>query len=384
MKFLFLTILIIVSNLSSIAQNNCEEIINSIILEVSNEGPYCAGEPIVLTGSGSSTIRSINDLKYIWSGPDGYTSTEQNPKNANSSGIYSLSIEANSCLTNPVNTEVEIVEGEDLLYAEASNTGPYCDGDEIILTGTGSSILNRPIQLMWSGPNGYQSNSFIPTGITDAGTYQLTASIENCTSTVAKTEVIFQQLEGSINGPDLVEIGDSIALQFTLTGAELFQITFAQEGELPITINNIKNGQQIKIAPQQSGAYQILDIQDMEGNNCNFKVGAPHQVFVKRKKESNVYFPNVFSPNNDGINDIFLPFANEEVEEVKFFRIFNRWGNLIFEQKNFPPNDLSFGWNGTYNGEVLDDNIFVYISSVKLSSGKEETIAGDVALIRNN
>ena len=62
-----------------------------------------------------------------------------------------------------------------------------------------------------------------------------------------------------------------------------------------------------------------------------------------------VFFPNVFSPNGDGINDVFKVFGGDDLKEVENLKIFDRWGALIYEGQNILP-DSSEGWDGQYRG----------------------------------
>ena len=95
-----------------------------------------------------------------------------------------------------------------------------------------------------------------------------------------------------------------------------------------------------------------------------------------------VTIPNLFSPNHDNINDVFYIQANSRIAEVSGFRVFNRWGGLVFEQSNFLPNDPANGWDGTVSGKDVEPGVFVYWVKVLTVDGQEEIITGDVTLIR--
>jgi len=66
--------------------------------------------------------------------------------------------------------------------------------------------------------------------------------------------------------------------------------------------------------------------------------------------EPNLYVPRAWSPNGDGHNDYLFPFVTC-IRELKYFRVFNRWGQLVFET-----NAIGQGWNGIFNGkpQVID------------------------------
>lgn len=95
-----------------------------------------------------------------------------------------------------------------------------------------------------------------------------------------------------------------------------------------------------------------------------------------------IFIPNVFSPNGDGINDLFFPNAGPTVVNIPEMLIFDRWGNLLYEQQNFPPNSPQMGWNGRYKGETLDSAVFAYLIKVELVTGDIITLTGDVTLVK--
>ncbi|MEI9933434.1 MAG: PKD domain-containing protein [Ferruginibacter sp.] len=74
---------------------------------------------------------------------------------------------------------------------------------------------------------------------------------------------------------------------------------------------------------------------------------------------ANVFIPNTFSPNEDGVNDHFYPEGNG-LFKIKTLRIYNRWGQVVYERNNFLPNDESQGWDGTFKGVKLNSDVFVY------------------------
>ncbi len=96
---------------------------------------------------------------------------------------------------------------------------------------------------------------------------------------------------------------------------------------------------------------------------------------------TNVFVPNTFSPNGDGVNDIFYP-RGSGVFRVKNLLVFNRWGEVVFEKGNFNANDASSGWDGTYRGKKLAPDVFVYSLEVLCSNNQSLVFKGNVALIK--
>jgi gliding motility-associated-like protein len=94
-----------------------------------------------------------------------------------------------------------------------------------------------------------------------------------------------------------------------------------------------------------------------------------------------VFVPNTFTPNGDGQNDVFYP-RGVGMKSIRSFRIYNRWGEVVFERGNFLLNDRSSGWDGTYKGQELNTDIFIYAIDGICDSGETLSWKGDVTLIR--
>lgn len=98
--------------------------------------------------------------------------------------------------------------------------------------------------------------------------------------------------------------------------------------------------------------------------------------------QTDIYIPNVFSPNGDQINDQVTVFGGESIQEVSVFRLFDRWGNKVFENQHFQVNDLAAGWNGTMHGQRMNPAVFVYYAKAIRLDGTEVIKIGDVTLVK--
>ena len=98
-------------------------------------------------------------------------------------------------------------------------------------------------------------------------------------------------------------------------------------------------------------------------------------------KASNVFMPNTFSPNGDGNNDVFYP-RGTGLNRARVLRVFNRWGEVIFERNDFAVNNPSLGWDGTYKGQKVDAGVYVYQVEIYCENGQFILFSGNVALIR--
>lgn len=96
-----------------------------------------------------------------------------------------------------------------------------------------------------------------------------------------------------------------------------------------------------------------------------------------------VFIPNVFSPNGDGFNDLFLVFSNPEAgAKISFLRIFDRWGGLVFERNDINPNDPQHGWNGMERGKFVNPGVYVFAVQLIYPDGVTEILTGDITVTR--
>lgn len=113
-------------------------------------------------------------------------------------------------------------------------------------------------------------------------------------------------------------------------------------------------------------------------NGCS----ATDEVRITVNPVRNVFIPNVFSPNADGINDVFFIQTGDGVKEIESMEIFNRWGSKVFSLEHFQPNDPNFGWNGKVNNKVVNSNVFVYWARIRFIDGEVFLYKGDITVHR--
>lgn len=95
------------------------------------------------------------------------------------------------------------------------------------------------------------------------------------------------------------------------------------------------------------------------------------------QSETEIYFPNVFTPNNDQINDIFHPITNGNLIHNYRLNIFDRWGTLVFESSN-----LDKGWNGVYRNVNMNPGVYTYVVHYDSCNHHSLIKSGNVTLIR--
>lgn len=98
-------------------------------------------------------------------------------------------------------------------------------------------------------------------------------------------------------------------------------------------------------------------------------------------QSSQVFVPNTFTPNGDGVNDRFY-ISGKGLGTVKRLAVYSRWGQLVFESRDGRANDPSYGWDGTFNGEVLQPDVFIYVLDIECQTGEPFSFKGDISLVR--
>ena len=105
-------------------------------------------------------------------------------------------------------------------------------------------------------------------------------------------------------------------------------------------------------------------------------------LLIRVSQERNVYVPNAFSPNGDGVNDRFFANTDQSVSRINYLRVYGRWGQLVFEGNDLRPNDPAAGWDGTINGRPTGDQVFAYVMEVVYLDNTTKIFRGDVTLMR--
>jgi gliding motility-associated-like protein len=130
----------------------------------------------------------------------------------------------------------------------------------------------------------------------------------------------------------------------------------------------------IQVNPTRSTVYQV---QVLSANGCRSQ--AAFNVFVVKKDQ--VYAPTAFSPNGDSKNDRFYLLGKKNLKIVQF-RIFDRWGNLVYEASNGTLNDEAIGWDGTYGGKVVPPGTFVWIAELETADQVFQSYKGEAILLK--
>ncbi len=193
--------------------------VNSLpVVSASNDGPGCEGSTINLSGGSDGMV------SYTWSGPNGFSSTEQNPEITNitlsGAGTYTLNIvDGNGC-ENSTTTDIVVNSNPTIT---ASSNSPICEGSPINLTSTPAGGSGVYASYSWTGPNTFNSqNATIATStLIDAGDYYVTVTDNNgCSSsgTDMTTVVVTERPTASLSYNNPVCLNTDLVLTATGSG----------------------------------------------------------------------------------------------------------------------------------------------------------------------
>jgi gliding motility-associated-like protein len=257
-----------------------------------------------------------------------------------------------------------------------SSDSIICANDHISYLGILERTDTSVIKWSWNFPNGNSSSLQNPPRqqYLTAGNFNLSVYAVNSSGCA-----------DSINQSLLVNPLPTATLPSTLTMQSGFPITIPATYSSNVvayswlpdnnTLSCVDCPEPITTNTKFSTKYSVSFV---DSNGC--KNTESVQVIVICKN-ANVFVPNTFSPNGDGSNDIFYV-RGKGLDRVKSLRIFNRWGEIVFEQKDFPVNDPSVGWNGKYKNNRPQADVYVYQVEVFCENSEIIRFEGNVALIQ--
>jgi gliding motility-associated-like protein len=180
------------------------------------------------------------------------------------------------------------------------------------------------------------------------------------------------QLSITNGSPIILEMGNSVEIITNTNVADPTTLQYIWSKPISISCTSCPNP---TVNPLSPITYNV-QVTDLTG--CT----AQASVVVDVQKNRNVFIPNIFTPNNDSNNDEFMVYAGLGVVRVKDLKIFDRWGEMVYADSDFIPNDRTHSWNGKFKGEALRTGVFVYIMEIEFVDGLTIPYKGDVTLVR--
>ena len=166
---------------------------------------------------------------------------------------------------------------------------------------------------------------------------------------------------------------DSLILQVTVNDSLNVNNTWILLGANGGLIDS--NTYQIMIVPTDAGVYQFVATNI---NGCQIDTS----INININKSRNAAAPKGFTPNGDGTNDRFFIQGDDKILQINTFRVYDRWGELVYEVSNVQPNDQNQGWDGSFKGQNMNGGVFAWYAEIKYKDGFVNVIKGDVTLLR--
>ena len=238
-----------------------------------------------------------------------------------------------------------------------------CPGDTMVLD---ASTLNGNFNYFW------ENGSMEPTmTVSESGIYPVEVSNICKTKTINfYVEHFTPEFELDLGQDRIINLGERILLDPKM---EPGQTQLFQWNETPGQTINCHDCLTQNVFPLESTTY-FFTLTDHRG--CTFS----DSVHIVVEKSYKIYVPNAFSPNGDGINDRF--FVNGPPgSQVFFLRVYNRWGDLIFEVTDGQINDPATSWNGTVRGKKMAPGVYLWMAQIIFLDGNEKIFSGDVVIL---
>jgi gliding motility-associated-like protein len=259
---------------------------------------------------------------------------------------------------------------------------------EIKIMNDTALCLHEPTQIMMTvGPEGGQfTYDWTPTSLiygsanvkdpffwhpfnTDHADYQLYAMVTEVTGGCRNFDTInihtYPHVFLETIDDQLIRYGSKVELWANNTGVS--DMNF-YAWEPPAYLNNPNVSNPVALG-QETVLYTVYG-----WNNWGCRDTADVNVVVDPTMDE--FVPSVFSPNNDGKNDVFR-ILNMRYQKLVEFKVFNRWGKLLYDNT-----DATKGWDGTFNGVPQDPGVYNYIIRVNVPSAEQKVYKGTVTLVR--
>lgn len=357
------------------ASNFIEIIPDTIAPNVNIEGNNelnCVNESVILN---AQTIDF--GLSYIWQNENVFLSTSQSVE-ISEAGDYQLTATApNGCTAI---SEVIIFENVEAPIAEIAlpeDTILTCDNSAVLLSANNLASND----FLWTDEFGVTISFQSEINISLSGFYNLI--VTNPENGCSSESQIFVPIN-TIAPIAQIEIDSAFSCLNPCAFLDASQSSFGNEFIYTWESedgNEIENPDDFSAITYTSGIYN-LTITNLE-NGCTTQANI--SILLGSEPEPNgenqIFLPNIFSPNNDGINDQFFPQGNAEISKINQLLIFDRWGGMVFQKENFLPNLAANGWNGEQNGEKAPQGIYTYWLEIEFSNGETRQIGGDVLLV---
>lgn len=325
-----------------------------------------------ITLGGSATTSGVS---YQWSNSSGeIAGATATMLTTNEAGVYTL--EVRNATTGCVATdEVIVTSSIEVVTVEATAQNDACYGSNngwINIDTIYGGVAPYMIVFDGEGP----SNQLLYSNL-NPGEYLIEVEDNNgCTGelaldVMAPVELMVELLIGGEAVDNTIHIGEEVNLT-AVTNVPISTIDTCIWTPSSIAVYDSYTAID---TPFVSTTYSVEIIDE---NGCT----ASDLVTIYVNKDDQIYIPNAFSPNDDGVNDRFMVMGGRDVARVKRLAIYDRWGAQMFAQDDFSANDPAMGWDGSFLGKQVNTGVYIYTAEVEMIDGRVVNVQGEITLLR--
>jgi gliding motility-associated-like protein len=309
-------------------------------------------DDLVLCPNGEVQLQATGGVSYEWSPPESLNNPASPSPIASPDSTTTYSVAIFDECGIPFFDSLTVVVDGDSSFVELGPDTTICVGDDFQLDAS-----NPNSDYQWS-----TGDTTAQIDILQSGLYIVTVTVNDYCFDSDRVGVVIKPLpEAPLNDvPSICEdVGTTLETFFPDPDA-----TFEwQDGQTTPSIQVF-----------DEGLYSI--------SVSNFCGTASSSVYLEVESCREVYIPNAFSPNDDGFNDYFFFQDAGDVVTIHYLRIFDRWGNLVYERTEFPTNDPRLGWDGRFRGQKMNAGVFLWTSELSFRNGERRAFHGDLTLVR--
>ncbi len=326
------------------------------VITVSPDTIICVGDAATLYGYGG--------VSYTWAGPGAISCTACNPTKVSPIVVSQYTVTGTD-IHGCKGTDTTSVMLKTLTVAHAWGDTAICFGKFAQLYDSGGTKYTWLPNLGLSNYHSADPLASPPNSVT----YMAIAQLGSCIPDTNYVTVIIYPLPTVDAGPDQKLLAGSIA-QLTAKGNLIHEYMWS-----PAATLNCDTCYNPQASMSVTTTYSII-VTSIHG--C---VNTDSVTIHLYCDNSQLFVPNSFTPNNDGQNDVFYP-RGKGVSIIKSFRIYNRWGELLFERSNINLNDEYNAWDGSFNGGSPRPDVYVWVIDALCETGEPLFLKGDVTIIR--
>lgn len=356
---------------------------DSITNKIEVDSIFAETDNIITACSDQSSVQLIGKSKgtgihYIWGKTANHTDTLNTVTDSTYTYNLSDSIQRfyftvkskGGCIAKD---SVDVVITDKVFKTTANQY--ICENDTVTLSTT-PSYPNLPVTYNWTPTQeiiGRSDTNFIKAKITQTTSFYVSAIDDSgCvfkdTILVELSPLSASQIQISAN-PDTVVKSRTTQLKVEPFNQNFSYWWYVNDGLNDTTIYN-------PIAtPTKDNIQYAVRVTDKRNSKCTLTARIPIRVREFICGEPDIFIPNAFSPNGDGENDELLVFG-ENVETMGL-KIYNRWGELVFES-----NSQEKGWPGTINNEAANSAVYMYYLDVTCANGEKYFKKGNITLLK--